>query len=100
MPPQPPATYYVTKDAQDADVYHCLYCETQGLEHHASDPALFLMHMEQRHDGRMTEGAPEALAAIQADKAAADQSTTEEPSPTEEPVAVPDEDEPPPATGD
>jgi hypothetical protein len=61
----PTPTYYTDTDEDDRTVYHCLYCEVQGQEHHATDEALFLMHMEQRHDGRLLEqvGGPAARTA-------------------------------------
>ena len=46
-------TYYKTQERDGTEVFHCIYCETQGLEHHSADPELFAQHMAQRHDGRM-----------------------------------------------
>jgi hypothetical protein len=46
-------TYYMTQERGGAEVFHCLVCESQQLEHHSADPELFAMHMAQRHDGRM-----------------------------------------------
>jgi hypothetical protein len=53
MPEQP--TYTMTKADDGTDIYHCLVCQSQGSEHHATDRALFEQHMHQRHDGRMVE---------------------------------------------
>ena len=52
----PDATYYKTTDATGVDTFHCCYCDAAGQGHHATDPALFAQHMEQRHDGRLVEG--------------------------------------------
>jgi len=53
MPAAP--TYRTETTAEGQTIYHCLYCAEQGSEHHSTDEALFLAHMEQRHDGRMIE---------------------------------------------
>ena len=53
----PAPTYWTEVHADGHPVYHCLYCAEQGTEHHSTDEALFLAHMEQRHDGRMVEDA-------------------------------------------
>jgi hypothetical protein len=52
----PAPTYWTEVHADGQPVYHCMICQEQGSEHHSSDEALFLAHMEQRHDGRMQEG--------------------------------------------
>ena len=59
------ATYYITRADDGTDIYNCLYCQKQGSEHHASDSALFLQHLEQRHDGRLIEGQPPPEASLQ-----------------------------------
>ena len=63
----PEPTYYITTTDDETTVYHCCYCERAGAEHHSSNEALFLSHMEQRHDGQMIEGpTPEPAATRQA----------------------------------
>lgn len=59
----PTPTYWTETSADGTLVYHCVACKTQGQEHHSSDEALFLAHMEQRHDGRMEEDVEASAAA-------------------------------------
>src|SRR4029450_5449509 len=51
MPDTP--TYYMSLTPEGTDVFHCLYCEQAGTEHHSTDGQLFAQHMAQRHDGRL-----------------------------------------------
>jgi hypothetical protein len=53
MAPTPP-TYRETA-AEGRTTYVCLYCEEMASEHHATDLALFTLHMAQAHDGRMVK---------------------------------------------
>ena len=59
----PAPTYWTETSTDGQPVYHCLYCKEQGSEHHSSDEALFIAHMEQRHDGRMVEDVDASAAA-------------------------------------
>ena len=61
MPEGAPTYWTETTDAGQT-VYHCLYCQEQGSEHHSANEMIFMKHMEQRHDGRMVED-PDASAA-------------------------------------
>jgi hypothetical protein len=55
MADAPTPTYWTETTAAGETVYHCAYCAAAGQEHHSADEALFVQHMEQRHDGRMVE---------------------------------------------
>lgn len=66
---EPAPTYYVQAGPDGKPLYYCLYCEQQGTGHWASDFELFTFHMQQRHDGRLTEATPEQTAEIQAAQA-------------------------------
>jgi hypothetical protein len=80
----PDATYYKSTDDHGREVFHCLYCAGAGQEHHATDPALFASHMEQRHDGRLVEGSkPEEPAPV------AEGAEEDVPQPTPAPSATP-----------
>jgi outer membrane biosynthesis protein TonB len=97
----PDATYYKSTDDKGREVFHCLYCAGAGQEHHATDPALFASHMEQRHDGRLVEGQKpdEPTPAEEGEGEDAPPPPPEpspEPVPTPEPAPVPDT-MPPPA---
>jgi hypothetical protein len=97
----PDATYYKTIDDKGREVFHCLYCAGAGQEHHATDPALFASHMEQRHDGRLVEGPQPAEPAPGAEGAAEDvpapaPTPSPAPVPPPEPAPVPDPTPPPP----
>jgi hypothetical protein len=87
----PEPTYYITTTDDETMVYHCCYCERAGQEHHATDEALFLKHMEQRHDGRMIEGpAPEEPALQQVPDALPQDATVHQAGePLQEPLSVP-----------
>ena len=65
MPEGAPTYHTETNDAGET-VYHCLYCAEQGSEHHSADEAMFIKHMEQRHDGRMVEDTDASAAAKKA----------------------------------
>lgn len=90
------ATYYLTTDERGHEIFHCLYCATAGEEHHATDPALFASHMEQRHDGRLIEGPAPAPAPVVEPAAPAPETASASASPPETPVP---EDQPLPAEG-
>jgi hypothetical protein len=58
-------TYRMDTAEDGTPVFVCLVCAAQGSEHHTTDGELFLLHMLQRHDGRMTkEGETQEQAAV------------------------------------
>jgi hypothetical protein len=53
---------YRTEETQDGTKYICLWCERAGSGHWSYDKALFVSHLEQRHDGRLVQDKPQEQA--------------------------------------